>query len=872
MWLRALFLRRQVEAEMEREMRSHLDLETEANVRAGMPPDVARRHALLAFRGLDRAKEDYRDALETRMLDDSWRDLRYAARLARRSPGFTLTVVTLLALAVGASSAIFSVAYAVLVRPLPYPDPARLVFITEAGAGVAWPDFLDWRSRATVFDGLAASLSDPVFMKSDDGPLRLGARSVTANFFAVLGARPARGRLFTDADARLDAAPVAVVTYAFWRDKLGASPVAIGKTIALTKETYTVIGVLPPDFRYFTPADVFLLLEPQIALDDFHGMQSRGNHAALYAVGRLAKGATTAAAQAQMHAIAAALSRDYPTTNKGDDIPVLPLMDRVVGSAAPTLIVLAGAVTLLLLIGCINFASLLLNRAASRAHEFSVRAAIGGSRARLVRQLLIEQALLVAAGGLLGALVGAGMLAGIVHLAPADLPRLDEIHLDMRMLALTALAGSACAFACGIWPALQASGVRRRVLALRSGQHARASTSRMRRALMTAEIAVATVLLFGAGLMVRTMMHLSEVDPGFDPHDLQTVSFTLTGPAWSGPEGDAKKDVFFDGVAERLRAIPGVESAALTYTLPLQCCNWWSQFSILGRPAPAPGDFGPNAGMSPVTAGYFQTLEVPLLEGRYFDASDRPTSVPVAIVTKSVAQKYWPGQDPIGQQIRGGAPGNQYGPWRTVVGVVGDTKQLGLDQGSPQFIFMPLVQEPRSQLFAIVRTRSALSPATLAVAVRGADKSVSIFNDRTLDQVLSETTSRRRVAMLVLSVFGCVAVILAAIGLHGVIAQSISDRRHEIGIRMSLGATQGNVVGMFVRGGLVAAGAGLGAGMIAAVVVSRSLASMVFGLETTDPLTIAATVVLLAIIALFACYAPARAAARVDPATALRVD
>src|SRR6185437_15336353 len=246
MWLRALFLRRQVEAEMEREMRSHLDLETEANVRAGMPPDVARRHALLAFRGLDRAKEEYRDALETRMLDDCWRDLRYAARLARRSPGFTLTAVTLLALAAGTSSAIFSVAYSVLVRPLPYPDPARLVFMTEAGGGVAWPDYLDWRSRATVFDGLAGSLSDPVYLKGDDGPLRLSARGVTSNFFHVLGAKASLGRLFTEADARLDAAPAAVVSYAFWRDKLGHSDGAIGEQLSLTKGSYTIIGVLPP--------------------------------------------------------------------------------------------------------------------------------------------------------------------------------------------------------------------------------------------------------------------------------------------------------------------------------------------------------------------------------------------------------------------------------------------------------------------------------------------------------------------------------------------------------------------------------------------------------------------------------------------------
>lgn len=820
----------------------------------------------------NRSKTEQRDTLAARVIAESWRDLRYATRVARRSPAFTITVLTLLALAVGTASAIFSVAYTVLLRPLPYPHPDRLVFVSEAGYGVAWPDYQDWRARATTFDGLAASLADAVLATGGDVPRRVEARGVTANFFRVLGVSAFKGRLFQDADARLYAPATVVVSHELWMRELGGSPNAIGKTLSLSRGSFAVIGVLPPGFRYMTPADIYLLLEPQVALNDFRGMQSRYNHTSLFAVGRLKTGVSIQAAQTEMHTIAAALSREYPATNKGNDVPVVALVDRIVGGTAPTLIVLAGAVALLLLIGCINLGSLMLNRTAARAHEFSVRAAIGGSRLRLVRQLLIEQAMFILAGGVLGALSGAAILDAIVFMAPRDLPRLDEIHLDVAVLAWTTLIGCACALAFGIGPALRASGIGRAAMVLRSGQRSTASTSALRRALMIAEIAVATVLLFGAGLMVHTMVRLSRVDPGFDPHNLQSFAFSFSGPGWSGAEGNARKQQFYDDVIQRLRAVPGVENAALTYALPILGSNWWSQFGILGRPALAPGDFGPNAGMVPVSAGYFETLRIPLVRGRYFDRSDTPTSLPVAIINNSVARTYWPNEDPIGKQIRGGSPGNEYGPVRSIVGVVGDIKQHGVDQESPQQIFMPLGQELRSPVFAIARTRGALPASLLEAVVHDLDRSTAVFSDRTLDQVMRDASSRRRFAMIVLSVFGAVAVLLAAIGLYGVIAQSVTERRNEIGIRMSLGATQDEVVRTFIRRGMVPATIGLACGLLAAVAASRSLQSIVFGLTTTDPVTVSGVVALLASVALGACYLPARAAARVDPSKALRLD
>jgi putative ABC transport system permease protein len=389
---------------------------------------------------------------------------------------------------------------------------------------------------------------------------------------------------------------------------------------------------------------------------------------------------------------------------------------------------------------------------------------------------------------------------------------------------------------------------------------------------MVAEIAVATVLLFGAGLMVHTMVRLAQVDPGFDPRNLLTFSVLPSGPAWSGSDGHAREQLFFDAAIQRLRAVPGVENAAMTYSLPTSGSNWWSQFTIVGRPALAPEDFGPNAGMVPVSAGFFETLRIPLLKGRYFDLSDTPNSLPVAIINNSVAKAYWPDQTPIGKQIRGGSHGNEYGPVRTVVGVVGDIKQHGVDQETPRQVFMPVAQEVRSPMFAIVRTRVAVPSATLEAAVHTLDRTVPIFNDRTLDQVMREESSRRRFAMALLSVFGAVAVLLAAIGLYGVVAQSVTERKNEIGIRMSLGATQGQVVRMFIQRGMLPAGLGLACGLVAAVAASRSLQSIVFGLTATDPVTIGGVTALLAGVAVAACYLPARSAARVDPATTLRLD
>ena len=885
--LRGLLHRRRIGDEIAEELRDHVEREIDAYRSRGATPDEARRLALRNLGGLTQTIESTR-AVRATWLDTVWRDLRYGARLWRRSPRFTITALTVLVLGIGSTTAIFSIAYAVLVRPLPYANPDRLVFMSEhENGGTAWPNFEDWQRRATSFESLASSLSDAVVMTGGQVPRRFDSRSVTANFFEVLGVSPVHGRLFDESDARPSANPTVVVSHAFALREFGTVPATIGQTFALGRTTFTVIGVLPPGFQYMTPADVYLLLEPQVAAN-YRGMQSRGSRTSLYAVARLKPGVPIAAARAEMQNVAATLAQEYPQQNRGrHGVYLVPLADRIVRDMAPTLTVLAGAVALLLLIACVNLASLLLNRSASRAHEFGVRAAIGGTRWSLIRQLLIEHALLVAAGGVLGAAAGAVILTGLVSVAPADTPRLDEIRLDPVVLSWTTLFSCACAFLFSVLPALRASDAGDHKTVLRSGRGSTRQNSLLRRSLLIGEVSVATVLLCGSGLMIHTMLRLSRVDPGFDPHNLRTVMFTLGGPAWPDP----RKQAFFAEATERLRAVPGVENAAITYSLPIVGSNWWTFFTVAGRPIPPGANMMdlPSAGIVPVSATYFDTLKIPLLRGRAFDRTDTPDSEPVAIISAKLLDLYWtarsPGEanvtafvrkneDPIGQQIRlaGASPTEGYGPWRTIVGIVGDVKQHGLDQDTPQQIFLPIVQQTRSTVFAVARTRGTVSSSAIEAAIRNLDGSVPVFGDRTVDQIMREASSRRRVAAIALSVFAGAAVLLAAIGLYGIIAQSVSERRQEIGVRMALGATEDQILRLFLKHGLIVVAIGIGAGIAGAVAAGQTLASLVFGVTVTDPVTLGTVAALLITVTLVACYIPARSATRLDPMTALRLE
>jgi putative ABC transport system permease protein len=868
--LRGFIARRRIAAEIEEEIRDHVERETAMHVARGVAPDEARRLALRDLGGVTHTIEATRDVRAT-WLDSAWRDVRYAARMWWRTPRLTATAMTLLVLGIGSTTAIFSITYAVLVRPLPFPDPQRLVFMAENnGFGTSWPNFQDWKARARSFEGLAASVGDAVVLTDGPMPRRFDSKTVTANFFTVLRVPAFRGRLFEISDAGPDAPATMVISHAFWQRELGGSPAVIGATLSISGTPTRVIGVLPPAFEFMSPADVYVPLEPRILTTNYRGMQNRGSRTALFVVGRLAPRVSFESARAEMQTIVAALAVEYPPANKGNVLQFVSLVDRIVGSMAATLAVCAGGVALLLIIACVNLAGLLVSRSAARAHELGIRAAIGGSRAALLQQLMIEQAVLVLAGGVLGAAAGAAALRGLVGMAPRDVPRLNEVHLDAAVLFWSTLACCACAFVIGLLPALRASGMSGQAFINRTSVGASRSVASLRRGLMVAELAVATVLLAGSGLMVRTMARLSGVDPGFDPRHLQTARISLPSAAWP----DTRKVAFFEAVTARLRATPGVESAALSYSLPFRGSNWSTRFIIQGRvyPANAPAGELPNAGMEPVTPTYFETMRIPLLRGRAFDESDTPQSAPVVVVNANVAAEYFPHGDPIGQHIRLGGVSDPYGEWRTVVGVVGSVRQFGADQDSPRQVYFPNAQEPRAPVFAIARVRAGHADSLIVKAIHEVEPTLLVFDYRPFDQVVRESSSRRRIAMIVLSAFGAAAVLLAAIGLYGVIAQGVAERRREIGVRMALGGTRGHILGLFLGQGLKVAALGAIIGVVASIAAGRSLASLVFGVTSTDPATLAGVCVLLSAVTLLACYLPARAATRGDPFKALRND
>lgn len=857
------------EADLTEELAHHRALVERDMIASGLPANQARDAARRVMGNETYMREESRGIWLGRGLEAVMQDAKFTMRSLRRSPRFAVTALALLVLGIGSTTAILSVVYEVMVRPLPYREADRLVFITEnEGSGVAWPNFVDWQSRATSFEGLAGSFADAMILRGADAPRRFDSRAVTWNFFQVLGVAPARGRLFDAADARPDAPLTIVVSHQFWTTELGASPAAIGRQLRVGNEIATVVGVLPPDFRYLTSPGLYRTVEPLVSAD-YRGMKRRTTHTTFYVVGRLAQGAALSSATTELRNIQQAIEREdaSPAQVGNLDAELQPLTDRIVGRMGPALTVLGGAVTLLLLITCVNLAAVFLNRGSSRAQEFRIRSAIGGSQWQLLRQLLVEQGLLVAMGSALGAVAGSWMVFGIVTLAPRELPRLDEVHVDPLLMLLITVVSGACAFAAGVVPTLRIA--RTTAEGIRIGRGVSGRAPWLRPGLMVAEIVLATVLLSGSALMVNTMIRLNRVDPGFDPRRLQTAMFSLDD--W--PE--ERQEAFYPRLVERLRAMPGVEDAAITYSLPILGSNWWTVFMVEGMPGglrSAAGEL-PNAGMVPATAGYFEMLRIPLLRGRTFTTADVSGSMPVAIVNATAARKYWPNESPIGKRIQLGAPGSEHGPMRTIVGVVGDIRQEGVDRDVSRQVFLPAAQQSRTTMYAIVRARGGIVPAaSIAGAIHDLDRTIPVFNDRSVDHVMSQAASYRKTAMVVLSVFGGVALLLAAIGLYGVVAQGVADRRQEVGVRIALGAQAGRVIRMFLGQALAIVAIGIPLGFAAALAASRSLAPLVFGITATDVRTYGAVAVVLIGITLVASYLPALAATRIDPLAALRGD
>jgi putative ABC transport system permease protein len=780
-------------------------------------------------------------------------DFRYASRNLRRAPAFTAAVVTTMALGLGAAVGIFSVFDAVVLKPLALPRADRLVFIGETRVNgdrmsVAWPDFVDWQQRTHTLEDLAASRFATFTLTGVEEPEHVPGRQITWNFLRVLGVHPALGRDFTENDDRPGGEHTVLLSDAFWRRRFGGSAAVLGHRITLDGEPHLILGVLPRGFRYITAADVY---EPyRLGLTPKSSALDRGNHQGLYAVGRLRPGVTVEAARTEFRGIADSLARQYPASSAGDSARLNTLTDEIVGDVRPAIFALFGAVTLLLLIACVNVANLLLARAVSRQHELSVRAALGGGRVRLIRLLLVESLILAVAGGVLGTLAGTWLVHVLIGLAPAGTPRIDEVRVNGAVLTFAGCAALGCGLLFGLLPALHASGSRGTRLLARSVRGGVSAPHRLRRTLLVAELSLALTLLAGAGLMVRTLQHVHGIDPGFDPTGVLTLHFSLEGPQWTADRLRA----FYGAFEEQAAALPEVRSAALADSLPVEGSNWNSVFVVAGQPVPRREDL-PSAAFVPVSPSYFSAVGTHLIAGRAFTGRDDDRSQHAAIVSESFARHFWPGGDAI-------------------VGIAEDTKFEGVISDYPMTVYLPLAQNPDTDLAVVVRTSGPperVSKSLIAL-LRTFDRDVAPYDVRTLESRMQDEVARQRMSMFLLSLFAAIALILAAVGVYGVISQGVSERAREIGVRLALGARPSAVLRMFVRQGVAVALAGAALGAVAAALLSRFLKTLLFQVQPTDAATFSVVTALLVLVAAAACYVPARRATRIDPAAVLRGD
>jgi len=791
-----------------------------------------------------------------------------------KKPGFTLIAVVTLALGIGANTAIFSVVYALLLRPLPYREPERLVMLAEKSlAGqqgrrwtISYPNFSDWRERAQSFEGLASVRGQSFNLTGDERAAQLRGRTVNWNFFQLLGVQPQIGRLFAAEDDRYGAPRTAIISNGLWKERFGGDANVIGRKLLLDGQPYEVLGVLPPGFEYFRADDLFapigLFLDPQTSFMD------RGSQMGLYAVARLKQGVTVEQASNEMAMIAGQLEREYPAVNSGRSAMAEPLQDVMSENVRQSLWVLLGAVGFILLIACVNVANLLLAHAADRQKEIALRLALGAGRWRIVRQLLSEALLIAGLGGVTGLLAGSWMMEGLLALAPDNIPQLNRVGMNYAVLSFTLAAAALTSVLCGLAPALSASRADLNAALKDGARSATSSRERVRKSLLVVEVGLALTLLMGAGLLVRSMVRLLNVDPGFNAENLLTMRLTLAGEAYNEP----RRMAFYDECLAQVSALPGVRAAALTLSLPIDGSFWNSVFIAADKPVP-PRPNLPNSAYTPVSANYFEAMGIRLLKGRGFNSADRGDSAKVVVINETLARRIWPGEDPIGKRVKQGWPESQ-APWREVVGVVADVKLNGLERDTPMQTYMPLVQEPWRQVGLAVRTVG--DPLNAANAVEGAihsiDKDLPVSTIRSMEQLLGISLAQRRLTMTLLLSFAALALLLASVGIYGVISYSVRQRTRELGIRMALGAKRRDVLKMILAQGLKLALIGVAIGLLAAFALTRWMETLLFNVRPADPLTFAVIPAVLLLVALIACWIPARRATKVDPMVALRCE
>ena len=876
--LRALRGREAVIGDIDEELRLHLEMEAEANVGRGMTPEEARRAALRTFGNLDSVRERAYEVRGGGPLETLAQDVRYAARMLARQPGFTAVAALTLALGIGANTAIFSVVEAVLLRPLPYRHAGRTVLLWESQRlrdlprNVVNPaNFLDWREQAKSFDQMAAFADLRYNLTGAGDPEEVPAQIVTPNLFPLLGARAELGRTFTPEDAKSGHDDVAILSHGLWRRRFGGAPGIIGRTLSLNGHAVTVIGVMPPGFQWFIqeksltgkPAQLWVPL----GFTEENRVR-RGRY--LQAVARLAPGVSLARARAEMDAIAGRLESQYPKFNHGWGVRVVPLRDQLAGEIRPALLVLLAAVGFVLLIACVNVANLLLARAAGRHKEIAIRSSIGAGRRRIIRQLLTESLLLALLGGALGLLLSRACLRALVALSPPNLAGVGQAGLDLPVLAFTLAVTVLTGVVFGLVPALEASRVNLSG-ALNESSRGNAGSRRGRRlrdALVVAEVGLALVLLVGAGLMIRSFLRLQAVDPGFDAKGLLTMRVHL--PAAKYPE-DVKVNAFFREAAARLRTLPGVVSASTVSALPFADLGAATSFNIEGTSFRNEAD-KPTTDVRVVDEEYFHTLGIPLIAGRTFTAQEAVEDRKVAVINETLARKYFPGANPVGKRILVNMTAEP--TYTEIIGVVGDARYASLDGELHPMVYWTPPHLAYSAMTFVLRT--AGDPGDLARAARreiqAIDKDQPVSDVRTMESWLSESLARTRFGTLLLGAFAGLALTLAAAGLYGVMSYAVAQRQNEIGVRMALGARAGDVLRLVIRQGLALVLAGVALGLLGALALTRLLASLLYEVSATDPLTFAALALLLTAVSTIACYIPARRAARVDPLIAMRYD
>jgi putative ABC transport system permease protein len=796
-----------------------------------------------------------------------------------KSPGFTLVTVLALALGIGANTAIFSVVNTVLLRPLPYKTPEQLVWLWESSPlndipkeVASYPNFEDWRQQNQNFEAIAGFANTTASLTSSDGePERLPGAAVLGDFFTVLGVEPVLGRKFLAEENEEGKHRVIILGHGLWQRQFGGDARIVGQQISVNNAQYTVVGVMPPNFKHPNP-EARRAVELWVPLAVTEGMRSSRRGDFLSVIGRLKPGVGVEQARAEMTTIAARLEQQYPASNTAWSVIVEPLHQRFTGDVRPALLMLLGAVGFLLLIACANVANLLLARSTTRLKEIAIRTALGAGRGRIVRQLLTESVVLSLLGGALGLLVAFWGIDALLALSPGNIPRLESVGIDRQVLLFTLGISLVTGIVFGLAPALTISNPNLNEMLKESG---RSSTEggrshRLRNALAIGEIALSLILLVGAGLLIKSFLRLQDVKPGFNPENLLAAELVLPTAKYAENQQVVN---FYDQLLQQLAQQPGVQGAAATSTLPLSGGGDVIAFSVEGHTRSST-ERVPDAEARIVSPDYFRTLQIPLRSGRLLDERDNADAPRAVVVSETLARKYFPGEDPVGKRITFGNPQSPDVQWFQVVGIVADVRQSGLDEEPYAQVYRSYKQSPRRGLTLIVRTAGPPLDMLnmLNSQIRALDRQQPLYNARTVEQVLRDSIARPRFNMLLITILAAVAMILATVGIYGVISYMVTQRTHEIGIRMALGARPFDVLRMVLRQGLWIALLGVGTGLVAAFALTRLLSSLLYDVRPTDALTFASVSLLLTAVVLLACYIPARRATRVDPMVALRYE